>query len=68
VITAPPLDEDYCLMTTSADRKTGRRASVMARLGLITTSLTLVAFGPGLALAEARIASNHNEILTTTRR
>ena len=55
-------------MTTSEDRKTGRTASVIARLGSITTSLTLVAFGPGLALAEARIASNHNEILTTTRR
>jgi hypothetical protein len=55
-------------MTTSEDRKTGRRASVMARLGIITTSLTLVAFGPGLALAEARVFNNHNEILTTTRR
>jgi hypothetical protein len=55
-------------MTTSEDRQTGRRASVMARLGIISTSLTLVAFGPGLALAEARIVNNHNEILTTTRR
>ena len=55
-------------MTTSDDQKTARTASVMARLGIIATSLTLVAFGPGLALAEARIFSNHNEILTTTRR
>ena len=53
---------------TSDNQKAGRRASVMARLGIFTTSLTLVAFGPGLALAEARIANNHNEILTTTRR
>jgi hypothetical protein len=30
---------------------------------MITTSLTLVAFGPGLALAEARIANNHNEVM-----
>jgi hypothetical protein len=33
---------------------------------MITTSLTLVAFGPGLA--EARIANNHNEVLARPRR
>jgi hypothetical protein len=53
---------------TSDNQKTARTASVIARLGIITTSLTLVAFGPGLALAEARVSNNHNEILTTTRR
>ena len=49
-------------------RDTGRGAVVLARLGMITTSLTLVAFGPGLALAEARIVNNHNEVMARTRR
>jgi hypothetical protein len=47
---------------------TSRGRQVLARLGLIATSLTVVAFGPGLALAEARIFNNHNEVLVTTDR
>ena len=46
---------------------TRRGAVVLARLGMITTSITLVAFGPGLALAEAAW-NNHNEILMKTHR
>ena len=46
---------------------TRRGAVVLARLGMITTSITLVAFGPGLALAEASW-QNHNEILMKTHR
>ena len=45
-----------------------RGAVVLARLGMITTSLTLVAFGPGLAGAQAGMAVNHNEVVARTRR
>jgi hypothetical protein len=40
-----------------------RGALLTARLGLITTSMTLVAFGPGLALAEAGPNLNHSEVM-----
>ena len=50
---------------TQQDTRHG--AVVLARLGMITTSITLAAFGPGLALAEAAW-NNHNEILMKTHR
>ena len=54
---------------TPDQRDTRRGAVVLARLGMITTSLTLVAFGPrGLAGAQAGIAANHNEVVARTRR
>jgi hypothetical protein len=47
---------------------TSRRGLVIARLATITGTLTLAAFGPGLALAQASPSANHNEVLMTTRR
>jgi hypothetical protein len=59
------IDMHHKSIPTKQDTRRG--AVVLTRLGMITTSLTLVAFGPGLALAEAAW-NNHNEILMTTRR
>ena len=53
---------------TPDQQDTRRGAVVLARLGMITTSLTLVAFGPALAGAQAGIATNHNEVVARTRR
>ena len=53
---------------TPDKRDTRRGAVVLTRLGMITTSLTLVAFGPALAGAQAGIGINHNEVVARTRR
>jgi hypothetical protein len=44
-----------------------RRAALAARLATVTATVTAVAFGPGLALAEAKIISNHNEVMAKRR-
>ena len=38
---------------------------VLARLGLVTTTATVALMGPATAIAEARLASNHNEVMAT---
>lgn len=44
-------------------------AGVTARVGIVATTVTIAALGPGLALAEAtRLSGNHNEVMVTTRR
>jgi hypothetical protein len=50
------------------DRVEGsRRAVLAARLATVTATVTAAAFGPGLVLAEAKIISNHNEVMATRR-
>jgi hypothetical protein len=44
-----------------------RRAVLAARLATVGATVTVAAFGPGLALAEARIVTNHNEVMATCR-
>lgn len=44
-----------------------RRAVIAARLATVTATVTAAAFGPGLALAEAKIISNHNEVMAKSR-
>jgi hypothetical protein len=56
--------------TTPASREPvqpSRRAVLAARLATVAATVTVAAFGPGLALAEAAIASNHNEVMATRR-
>jgi hypothetical protein len=44
-----------------------RRAVLAARLATVAATVTMAAFGPGLALAEAKIISNHNEVMAARR-
>jgi hypothetical protein len=44
-----------------------RRTVLAARLATVAATVTVAAFGPGLALAEAKIISNHNEVMATRR-
>lgn len=44
-----------------------RRAVLAARVATVAATVTVAAFGPGLALAEAKIISNHNEVMATRR-
>lgn len=49
------------------DAQPSRRAVLAARLATVTATVTAAAFGPGLALAEAKIISNHNEVMAQRR-
>jgi hypothetical protein len=44
-----------------------RRAVLAARMATVAATVTVAAFGPGLALAEAKIITNHNEVMATRR-
>jgi hypothetical protein len=43
------------------------RRRVIARLTTIATTATVAAIGPGLALAEAAMTRNHNEVMASRR-
>jgi hypothetical protein len=38
-------------------------ARLLTRLGLVATTATVTLMGPATAIAEARLASNHNEVM-----
>lgn len=44
-----------------------RKTLLATRLAIVAATVTAAAFGPGLALAEAKIISNHNEVMATRR-
>jgi hypothetical protein len=44
-----------------------RRAVLAARVATVAATVTVAAFGPGLALAEAKIITNHNEVMAQRR-
>jgi hypothetical protein len=44
--------------------KSGKKVRyVLARLGLVATTATVTLMGPATVIAEARLASNHNEVM-----
>lgn len=47
--------------------ESSRNTRLTARAAILATTLTAAALGPGLAVAEARVIFNHNEVLTTSR-
>ncbi|MFC7447261.1 hypothetical protein [Rhodococcus daqingensis] len=44
------------------------RRRIAAELATIAATVTVAAIGPGLALAEAKLTHNHNEVMATARR
>jgi hypothetical protein len=46
------------------EMKSGRKVrTLLARLGLGATMATVTLIGPATAIANARLASNHNEVM-----
>jgi hypothetical protein len=39
--------------------------TLLARLGLVATTVIVNLMGPATAIANARLASNHNEVMVT---
>ncbi len=39
--------------------------TLLTRLGLVMTTVTVTLMGPATAIANARLASNHNEVMVT---
>jgi hypothetical protein len=63
-----PMKKPASGVSAPASRAPGRRTVIAARVATVATTVTIAAFGPGLALAEAKITTNHNEAQTTGRR
>lgn len=46
-------------------RKKPRIRALLMKVGFVATTATVTLVGPATAIAEARLASNHNEVMDT---
>ncbi|MFD0365450.1 hypothetical protein ACFQZZ_28775 [Nocardia sp. GCM10030253] len=51
--------------TKTRDDPDEPRRRIVGRIATVASTATIVALGPGLAVAQAAISKNHNEVMAT---